>query len=50
MFVPDDDLWYAHMKNDTNFVVHEELGAYIICGNSTGAGKCPEGSICRAVS
>ena len=46
----DDDLWYSHFANKSNWVVHEELGNLIICGNSTGAGKCPEKSICMAVS
>ena len=46
----DDDLWYAHMKNESSLIIHPELGTHIMCGNSSGAGACPLGSVCLAVS
>ena len=45
----DDEKWFSHMSNETNFWVHEDLGSYIMCGNNTGAGKCPLGTVCMAV-
>jgi hypothetical protein len=46
----DDDMWYNWMSNGSSWVVHPELGQYIMCGNSTGAGACPIGTFCIAVS
>lgn len=46
----DDNLYRAHFSNESNWLIHEELGTLIMCGNSTGAGKCPEGSLCMGVS
>ena len=52
----DDAKWYDWMGGNNNithksdnWIVHEELGQYIMCGNNTGAGKCPEGAVCMAV-
>ena len=46
----DDDAWFSHMSNSSNWIVHEELGNFIMCGNSTGAAACPEKTVCLAVS
>ena len=45
----DDADWFAHYSNESNFKIHEELGTIIMCGNNTGAGKCPLGTQCMAV-
>ena len=42
--------WTDWVKNQTSWVVAEHSGQYIICGNNTGAGKCPLGSTCLEVS
>ena len=48
---PDDDAaWESHMQNSSNIIIHEDLGYPIMCGNSSGAGACPLGSVCLAVS
>ena len=48
---PDDDAaWESHMQNKSNIVIHEDLGYPIMCGNSSGAGACPLGTVCLAVS
>merc|ERR1719264_2067717 len=41
-----DDIWYSWVKNDSSWYVHPELGTHLICGNSSGAGNCPEGTHC----
>ena len=41
-----DDLWYSWVTNDSSWYVHPELGTHLICGNSSGAGTCPEGTHC----
>ena len=38
------------MKNESSLIIHPELGTPIMCGNSSGAGACPLGSVCLAVS
>ena len=48
MYRVDDEKWFAHMSNESSWIVHKELGNRIMCGNNTGAGKCPEGSVCLA--
>ena len=45
----DDDAWFAHFSNESNWIIHPELGNFIMCGNNTGAGACPEKTICIAV-
>ena len=52
----DDEAWYEWMGGNANithksenWIVHEELGNFIMCGNNTGAGKCPIGAVCMAV-
>ena len=48
---PDNDAaWESHMQNSSNIIIHEDLGYPIMCGNSSGAGACPLGSVCLAVS
>ena len=46
----DDDAWFSHMSNATNWMIHPELDNFIMCGNNTGAGACPEKTVCLAVS
>ena len=41
-----DDIWYSWVTNDTSWYVHPDLGTHLICGNSSGAGTCPEGTHC----
>ena len=41
-----DDIWYSWVTNDSSWYVHPELGTHLICGNSSGAGTCPEGTHC----
>ena len=42
--------WFEWVSNETAWYISPELGTYIMCGNSSGAGKCPEGTTCLAVS
>ena len=42
-----DENWDAFMHNETNWWVDGD-GNYGMCGNATGAGKCPFGYICMA--
>ena len=35
------------MRNVSNWLVDEE-GLYVMCGNITGTGRCPDGSSCLA--
>ena len=37
------------MDHLDNRYLAPENGKYIMCGNSTGAGKCPEGTTCLQV-
>ena len=46
----DDEAWFAHMSNESSWIVHEDLGTYIMCGNATGAGACPLNAVCLPVS
>ena len=41
-----DETWDFFMHNDSNWWVDMD-GNYGMCGNSTGAGKCPAGFTCR---
>ena len=41
--------WTDWVKNSSSWVIAEHSGQYIICGNSTGAGKCPLGTTCLEV-
>nr|XP_027236630.1 LOW QUALITY PROTEIN: sodium channel protein para-like [Penaeus vannamei] len=38
--------WYNFTCNETNWYVDEDLGEKPLCGNSSGAGKCPKDYIC----
>ena len=44
-----DRAWLDHMSNGTNWVLSEATGKHILCGNSSGAGTCPEGTTCLQV-
>ncbi len=51
---PDDNAtwtisWYDWVKNKTNWYHYPETSIYPICGNSSGAGSCPEGHTCLQV-
>ena len=39
-------LMIFQVRNETAWYVHPELGNYIMCGNASGAGKCPLGTTC----
>ncbi|XP_031636806.1 sodium channel protein para isoform X42 [Contarinia nasturtii] len=41
-----DENWDNFMKNDTNWFKEEGALEYPLCGNSSGAGTCPEGYFC----
>ncbi|XP_055302530.1 sodium channel protein para isoform X18 [Sitodiplosis mosellana] len=41
-----DENWESFMKNDTNWFKEEGALEYPLCGNSSGAGTCPEGYFC----
>ena len=41
--------WHAWVHNESNWFVSGETNSYILCGNSSGAGTCPEGSTCLQV-
>ena len=41
--------WNDWVRNESSWYVHPDLGNLIICGNSSGAGKCPEGTTCLQV-
>ena len=41
--------WHDWVRNESAWRHHDDLGTLIICGNSSGAGKCPEGSTCLQV-
>lgn len=36
--------------NETSWYVSRETGTYVMCGNSSGAGSCPEGTSCLQAS
>ncbi|XP_042876667.1 sodium channel protein para-like isoform X16 [Penaeus japonicus] len=38
--------WFNFNSNETNWYVDEDLGEKPLCGNSSGAGKCPKDYIC----
>ena len=39
-------LMIFQVRKETAWYVHPELGNYIMCGNASGAGKCPLGTTC----
>ena len=41
--------WDKWTRNGTNWLISELTNTYILCGNSSGAGLCPEYSTCIAV-
>lgn len=44
------DLDFANwMNNESSWYVNKETGTYIMCGNSSGSGTCPEGTTCLQV-
>lgn len=40
------EAWKAFNSNHTNWYRREEMKNYQLCGNSSGAGPCPENYIC----
>lgn len=38
--------WDYWVRNESSWYVHPELGNYVMCGNASGAGKCPLGTTC----
>jgi len=38
--------WHDWVRSEEAWHIHQDTGKLIICGNSTGAGKCPEGTTC----
>ena len=40
------EAWDKWVRNETAWYVHPELDNYVMCGNSSGAGKCPLGTTC----
>lgn len=41
-----DHNWYTWVTNESAWYVNPNTDKYIMCGNSSGAGKCPEGTTC----
>ena len=44
-----DTDYYNWTHNESNFMISESTGQPIMCGNSSGAGACPEHSTCLKV-
>ena len=42
--------WVAFNNNHTNWYRRAEMKNYQLCGNSSGAGPCPEDYVCLEVS
>ena len=42
-----DSSWELFMKNTSHWLVDED-GLYVLCGNITGTGTCPDGFLCLA--
>ena len=40
----------AWILNESTWYLAPENGKHIMCGNSSGAGKCPEGTTCLQVT
>ncbi|CAG0912694.1 unnamed protein product [Notodromas monacha] len=45
-FNATDDQWFRHCSNETNWYIDPETQKYPVCGNSSGAGPCPENYTC----
>lgn len=41
-----DESWANWALNETSWYVSPDTGQYVMCGNSSGAGKCPLGTTC----
>lgn len=41
-----DESWYAWVTNESSWYVNPLTNQYITCGNTSGAGHCPEGTTC----
>jgi hypothetical protein len=41
-----DENWANWAYNESSWYVNPDTGTYIMCGNSSGAGKCPLGTTC----
>ena len=44
-----DENWANWAYNETSWYVSPDTGQYVMCGNSSGAGKCPLGTTCIQV-
>lgn len=42
----NDETWYAFNSNRSNWYKKEDAKNYQLCGNSSGAGPCPDNYIC----
>ena len=47
--VMNNTFYRARVNNESTWYLSPETGKHIMCGNSTGAGKCPEGTTCLQV-
>lgn len=43
-------LWHEWTHNKSNWLISEATGTFIMCGNASGAGTCPEHSTCLQVN
>lgn len=41
-----DENWYKWVTNESSWYVNPNNDNFIMCGNNSGAGKCPEGTTC----
>lgn len=41
-----DHNWHTWVTNESAWYINPNTDKYIMCGNSSGAGKCPEGTTC----
>ena len=44
-----DENWANWAYNESSWYVSPDTGQYVMCGNSSGAGKCPLGTTCIQV-
>ena len=45
-----DASWYAWVTNESAWYVNPANDKFVMCGNGSGAGACPEGTTCLQVS
>ena len=41
-----DESWHKWMTNETSWYINPDTENYIMCGNNSGSGTCPEGTSC----